>query len=434
MRIACGYLPSFALQAHARRAAHVAGRPFAVASLDPHPTVVSCSRAAWDRGVRVGMAIAQARSLASDLIVQASDAGGIEAASAAVAECLLALSDQVEVGPLPGGRAGAPAHLAVYLRVPTGTRGDSFGGKVLTQLARQGFRGRVGIADDRFAAFAAAATLRGRRVTDAHDEPPPQPSPASREREQHQHEAAPFSQTVTCVPRGGSSAFLAPLGLGLLPMDPDLLEMLGRLGIKTLGEFAALPPPTLGQGWTVSGVDLQALARGDGDGEAEMSSFRPPAVVTDGIRLEAPLAGAEPVLFLLRPLFDRVADRLRGRGTAADRVIVRLVGAGGETALELTPAHPTLSSRELVELVRARLGGRDVGAPIIGIDVVVNRESDPEGEELELFGPATPAPAPARFVSTARESHRRTMRGQRGKKGRKRGPGSGDHATGTLFD
>jgi hypothetical protein len=214
-------------------------------------------------------------------------------------------------------------------------------------------------------------------------------------------------------------------------MDPDLLEMLGRLGIKTLGEFAALPPPTLGQGWTtVSGVDLQALARGDGD--AGMSNFTPPAVVTDGIRLEAPLAGAEPVLFLLRPLFDRVADRLRGRGTAADRVIVRLVGVDGETALELVPAHPTLSSRELVELVRARLGGRDVPGPIIGIDVLVNRESDPEGDELELFGP--PAPAPARFVSTARESHRRTMRGQRGKKGRKRGPGSGDHATGTLFD
>ncbi|HZJ69683.1 MAG TPA: hypothetical protein VFF36_02040, partial [Planctomycetota bacterium] len=124
--------------------------------------------------------------------------------------------------------------------------------------------------------------------------------------------------------------------------------------------------------------------------------------------------------------FDRVADRLRGRGSAADRVIVRLSGGGRETAIEVRPVHATLSSRELVELVRARLARAPIDGPIVGIDVVVDRESELEGEELGLFGADA-----GRAI--AREVHRRTIRGQRGKKGRKRTPAA-DHATGTLFD
>jgi len=411
MRIACGYLPSFALQAHARRAPHLAGRSFAVASRADHPTVLSCSRAAWEHGVRVGMPVAQARAIATELEVVVADPRLYAEAAAAVAESLLALSVPVESGPTPPG----VAHHAVYLRVPTGTRGDTFGQRVLTQLARQGFRGRVGIADDRFSAFAAAVTLRGRRVTDSHD-----------------HEAAPFTQTVTCIPRGGASAFLAPLPLALLPMDPDVLDLLGRLGIRTLGEFAALPPPSLGEGWTASGVDLQALARGDGGGD--VVGFVPRDQVADGIDLHGELAGGEPVLFLLRPLFDRVADRLRGRGTAADRVAIRLIGPAGETRFEVTPAQPTLSSRELVDRVRTELAGRALPGPVASIDVTVVRECDPESEELGLFTPRREGAAaqPAPFVSTARESHRRTMRGRRGKKNRRRAPA--DTATGSLFD
>ena len=42
------------------------------------------------------------------------------------------------------------------------------------------------------------------------------------------------------VPAGGTPAFLAPLPVGILGR-PELAELLDRLGIRTLGEFAALP-------------------------------------------------------------------------------------------------------------------------------------------------------------------------------------------------
>ncbi len=44
----------------------------------------------------------------------------------------------------------------------------------------------------------------------------------------------------TVVPAGGTPAFLAPLPVGILG-QPDLAELLDRLGVRTLGEFAALP-------------------------------------------------------------------------------------------------------------------------------------------------------------------------------------------------
>src|SRR5690606_19078569 len=71
-----------------------------------------------------------------------------------------------------------------------------------------------------------------------------------------------FHQSCTTVPRGGSAAFLAPLPLSFLPIDAEVQGMLQTCGVKTLGDFAALPPPSVSRAWT--DVDFRALARGQG--------------------------------------------------------------------------------------------------------------------------------------------------------------------------
>ena len=48
------------------------------------------------------------------------------------------------------------------------------------------------------------------------------------------------AQGAVIVPAGGTAAFLAPFPVGVLG-QPELAELLNRLGIRTLGEFAALP-------------------------------------------------------------------------------------------------------------------------------------------------------------------------------------------------
>ena len=63
------------------------------------------------------------------------------------------------------------------------------------------------------------------------------------------------------VPPGQTPAFLAPWAVGTLDR-PDLADLLTRLGIRTLGRFAALPTPQVLARFGADGVACHAVARG----------------------------------------------------------------------------------------------------------------------------------------------------------------------------
>lgn len=437
MRIACVYLPSFPLQAHVRQAPHLAGAPVAVADAGcTGATVVACSRAAWEEGIRPSMAVATARVIAPALCVLSADHSLYERALGAVFDTSMSLCEAVDAGS-EAERAGP--HRVLYMRVPPRMRGDSFGQKILAQLARQGFRGRVGVADDRFTAYVAAVTVTrrgGLSRLDADAGRPPL-----------------FHQSCTTVPRGGSAAFLAPLPLSYLPIDPDVQRMLHTCGVKTLGDFAALPPPSVSRAWM--DVDFRALARGNGP--SELRGLASGAILGRPVseRLAVPAAGAparatpveardpdasdapaemhEPgasdapardedaaaadadaaLLGALRVLCDRIAHRLDGRDRLAAKLTVRLVDAHGELAvLHVEPGRATASSRELLEAIHARLGELGSVQGLI-LELEVAQEAEPAAAEMELFagsghrsGPVAPAtPAPDRPDSADPEAH-----------------------------
>jgi protein ImuB len=218
MRIACIYLPGFPLQVEARGRPDLAGRPVVVLSAPPAPRVAFCSRAAHHAGVRAGMAPLAARALAPDLeTIEAADARW-RAALVDLAGELAALSPAVEV----------EDGCALLLAVPTGRRSADFARALFAAAEAAGYRARIGIAGDRFTARAAARFGEG-------------PS--------------------TIVRRGQSAAFLAPLSIELLPLAPEVKAMLRAAGVRTLGEFAALPPPSVDRPCE---VDYRELARGNG--------------------------------------------------------------------------------------------------------------------------------------------------------------------------
>jgi hypothetical protein len=422
MRIACVYLPSFPLQAHLRQAPHLIGAPVVVADSGLQGSIVmACSRAAWEEGIRPGMATATARAIVPALHVLAADPDLYERALAAVIDGAMGLSEAVDIG-TPAERTGP--HRALYLRVPARMRGDSFGQRMLAQLARQGFRGRVGVADDRFTAYVAAVTVErqgGRTRLD--DE---------------QARSPVFHQSCTTVPRGGSAAFLAPLPLGYLPIDPDVQGMLQTCGVRTLGDFAALPPPSVSRAW--SDVDFRALARGQGPARVrgvartallertviESQTLQHPApegedaggaegeggagmasLAGDGAAGDAGVGGehvdsnlrSDLGLGALRTLCDRIGYRLDGRARVAVRLAARLRGPGGEiAAFDVVPRRPTASGRELLETILAQAEGLS-GTTWIGIDLAVTQERDSQVSELALFGIPEAEEAPAMAVA-----------------------------------
>lgn len=330
------------------------------------PVVQACSRAAWALGVRIGMTATSARALSPELRVVSADPQLERDTVRAVADVLLGASAVVD----PGGRVGAGgAHLALYCEVPSKTRGTSFGERLIDRLAELGLTGRIGIADDRFTAWVAASHGGEGRVDDA---------------------------GVVSVPRGGSAAFLAPRPLSLLAISPEVLHMLEALGVRTLGEFAALPAPSVARPFE---ADYQALARGD-SGSA-LRPYAPDAPIREEAAISAggvaSAAGSSGVLSgpaAIAVLASRIAARLAGRGRGAARLEVTTRGEAGERVVPISLAQTRRvldSAEELAEAIGGAI--EDLGAAW-RLQVVVTGEA--------LAGDAAdPAAAPSVDPSVA---------------------------------
>lgn len=413
MRIACVYIPSFPLQtavASDRAGAAIvgsAGAPItgsagALASgsiaivTQPavgSPVVVACSRAAWLAGVRPGTTATVARTADPELQCVIADVAAERALLRAVADGLLGIAPRVELGGEPRGQ-----HHVMYAEVPAGRRGSWFGTKVREMLALFGLRGRIGIADDRFTAFVAASSSARER------------SPGS---------AREDEDAVVCVPRGGSAAYLAPQPLSLLQLGPEVLHMLGALGVKTLGQFAELPPPSVMRpdrgGWD---ADFQALARGDGG--ADVTAYTPSGPIAERVELASSMGAA------VEQLSQRLAARLVGRNPdgGAVELMVRLTGGSALPAIR-SVIVPDSDAQSLADAIGRALGGdayttietiaRPESAALATL-VMPTPAVEPVRHEAEPIAPLVLLPSPAAYGRSddrdERVEHRRTRRGK----------------------
>jgi protein ImuB len=250
MRLASVYVPALPLQVEIGHHPELLGRASVVVGSD-RPEVVACSRAAFEAGIRPGMSPSLARTRVADLGVAIGSPARWRDALLDLAEELASLLPEgadrrIDLSEAlhEGGVATGPV---LFLRVPTGQRSDRFGRRLFDVVAAHGLRARVGIAADRFTARA-AARRRG-------------------------------ESPVTVVPRGGAAAFLAPLPIELLPLRDEVRTLLRAAGVRTLGQFAALPPPA-DTCRSAGAVDYQELARGNGPCELVASApARRPALL-----------------------------------------------------------------------------------------------------------------------------------------------------------
>jgi hypothetical protein len=192
---------------------------------------------------------------------------------------------------------------------------------------------------------------------------------------------------VVCVPRGGSAAFLAPRPLSLLAITPEVQHMLEALGVRTLGEFAALPAPSVSRPLE---ADYQALARGDSG--SLLRPYAPDAPICEELvagRADGLFGRASAVAALVR----RVSLRLAGRARGASRLDVTIVSDGRAREVPITPARAASSERELTELIAPVCGEVPPTARlrvIVAGEAIVRASSE---ESTKVTGDATPDPA-----------------------------------------
>ncbi|MFE6747098.1 hypothetical protein ACFVGM_14680 [Kitasatospora purpeofusca] len=154
------------------------------------------------------------------------------------------------------------------------------------------------------------------------------------------------------VPAGRTAEFLAPYPVAALG-DAGLAELLDRLGLPTVGAFAALPAESVADRFGPTGTTAHRLARG--------LQPRPLVPRTEGPdlsveqRFDPPEPLAEPLVFVARTLAERLHQRLAGAGLTCQRVAVEVVCADGRTVARLWRHEGRLSATALAERVRWQL-------------------------------------------------------------------------------
>jgi protein ImuB len=187
------------------------------------------------------------------------------------------------------------------------------------------------------------------------------------------------------VADGTEERFLAPLPLSLLPLPAQRYAELEGLGVRRLGELAALPGGAVAERLGPEGRRAWALAQGGESGRVR--GRRPEAELAEA--LEFPEAVGNELT--LRRAFGVLLDRLLARPERAGRPLrkaalsARLVG-GGSWRRTVTFREPTAERPRL----RAALGPKllEVPAPVLELRLEAVELSESLGEQLELVRPA----------------------------------------------
>jgi protein ImuB len=292
--------------------------------------VVARSIAAAAGGVRLGQRRREAQARCPQVRLVAHEPTADRRAFVAVAEAVSALVPRLELG-----AAGT---------LTFATRGPSryFGGdaaiaarvlavadEVLGDRARAAGAPGLGIADGRFVAGVAA------------------------------HRAIRVASRTLVVEAGESPAFVAPLSLRWLvdvgEIDVDQVQLFGRLGLRCLGDLAALPQPDVLArfGWT--GVAARSMAAGLDD--RPLGTEDPPAGLAVIQHFESPVQHLDAVVFAGRQLAEQLISALGSHGRVCTQFVAIAETDHGERSERVWSLSSGFSIAAVVERIRWQLDG-----------------------------------------------------------------------------
>jgi protein ImuB len=156
------------------------------------------------------------------------------------------------------------------------------------------------------------------------------------------------------VAPGGSAAFLAELDVRVLGR-PELVGLLRRLGIRTLGAFAALPAADVAARFGADAALAHRLAGG-----AEERALAPRALPPElSVHLDPdpPIDRVDVAAFAARTLAERLHERLARHGLAATRLVIE-ARTGHDEELSRTWRHDgVLTVADIADRTRWQLEG-----------------------------------------------------------------------------
>ena len=165
--------------------------------------------------------------------------------------------------------------------------------------------------------------------------------------------AGPTARAALWLARGGTQS-LEALPVEAIDAAPETLELLQRIGIRTLGELMRLPRAGVAARFGPS--LLAALDRASGAAPEPRTFFMPPERFSATLELPAPASEAERVLFAARRLLAQMEGFLAARQAGVRRFTLGLLHRGRPpTLLDIGFSAPRRDVEHCLRLLRERL-------------------------------------------------------------------------------
>ena len=331
-------------------------RPHDGASTARIMATVEANAAAREHGVRPGMTETEARARCPMLLTRPWVEEYVASAHHALLEAALAVSPRVE----DGGAGTAYIDTAGLERLI----GDAaaIGRRLVHQVRAIGLIPRIGLAASRAAARMTAVNGPG---------------------------------AVTIIPPGRERATLAKVAITTLDLAPDVAATLGRWGVRTLGELAALPREGLAARLGPAGLRAHDLALG-----LDRDPFRPwtpPPFWEEAQGLEWEIDSLGVLAGVLETVLERLCRRLTAVSLVADSLEVRLgLASGGHHARDVALAYPMSEVKPMLTLAVLDLEAHPPPAAVTRVTISAHPIRTPAGQG-GLWQP--PAPAPRDLVT-----------------------------------
>ncbi len=356
MSVLCCRIPEFLITLALRRAPALAGVPLGLQGGDERVWAVSPS--ALSSGVLTGMTARQARVRCPDLLLRPLD---LEESQAEQEHFLGEMTRwELPVEEQGWGAAWLDLHTVATAADDVCALAAELGGRVRAAMGPL-LQPALGWDSSKFTSRAAATCAA--------------------------------AGAMRMVGKAEESHFLSPLSITLLPLPEDALQQLHWLGIRTLGQYAALPPTAVWRRYGQAGKLAQRWALGK-DNRPVCGNLRPPPETFE-VEIEPASDQSGRVLaeimLVLHPRLRVLAATLSGIRRL--RLTLHFLAAGVRT-LEVIFVEPSSHPARIEAAVAQQLGALVWPGEVERVEVNVLESGELPAGQLNLFAEPVPDVAP----------------------------------------
>ncbi len=350
------FIPNFSLQAALRHEPDLRSQP--VAMIDPalpKPNIVQLTEAARVRGVVEGLTASQSMARCAELLIKIRSPAQEQIATDALLQTAYAFSPNIE--------ATAPGVCTMELKglgLETEAAIRAWADQILQALAGLEFEARMGLATTpALALLAAKATRRFLIVRD-------------------------------------STEFVATLPIAALDPAPEIVAVLKRWGIRTVGALLALDKADLAERLGPETIRLRNCV--SPNAARPLKLVAPKQVFEEQVEFENEIETAEPLLFVLRRFVEQLARRLEVIHLVVEEIHLQLKlssGAVYEQVFKIPAATGDIET--LFRMLQTHLEMVRTDSPIVALRLEA-KPCPPETHQFGLF--ETTLKDPNQFAET----------------------------------